>query len=79
MAITESSTIDQITVLDDGQVLVRRADRVLRDGVELAKTYHRHVVEPGQELTGEDARVRSVCRAVHTQDVIDRFNTVHAW
>ena len=38
MAITESSTIDQITVLDDGQVLVRRADRVLRDGVELAKT-----------------------------------------
>jgi len=73
MPVTESSTIDQITVLSDGQVLVRRADRVLRDGIELAKTYHRHVVEPGQSLTNEDARVRSVCGAVQTRAVIDAF------
>ena len=73
MAITEASTIDQITVLDDGQVQVRRADRVFRDGVEIAKAYHRHVIEPGQSLTNEDARVRSVCAAVQTKAVIDAF------
>ena len=73
MAITEASTIDQITVLDDGQVQVRRADRVFRDGVEIAKAYHRHVIEPGQSLTNEDARVRSVCTAVQTKAVIDAF------
>jgi len=77
MAITEASTVDQITILDDGQVLVRRADKVLRDGVEIAKTYHRHVIEPGQSLTVEDARVRLVCQAVHTQAVVDAFKLAH--
>ena len=75
--LTEVSVIDQITVLDDGQVLVRRADKVLRDGVEIAKVYHRHVVSPGQSLTVEDERVRSVCEAVHTKAVVDTFQLAH--
>jgi hypothetical protein len=47
MALTKESVIDQITVLEDGQIQVRRADKLKEDGVEIAKAYHRHVVVPG--------------------------------
>ncbi|MCH7713760.1 MAG: hypothetical protein IIC99_09070 [Chloroflexi bacterium] len=69
----EHSVIDQITVLEDGQIQVRRADKVLRDGVEIAKTYHRHVVGPGDDLAGEDEKVRTIAVVVHTPDVVQAY------
>ena len=42
--ITEESVIDQIMVLEDGQIQVRQANKVLRDGVEISRTFHRHEV-----------------------------------
>jgi len=71
--LTEKSIIDSIDVLADGQIQVRRADLVYRDGVEIAKQYHRHVVHPGMNLDKEDDRVRTVARVVHTQDVIKAY------
>lgn len=62
--ITELSVIDKIEVLENGQIQVRRADKVLRDGVEIAKTYHRYVLAPGDDLSGQDARVAAVATAV---------------
>ena len=73
MAISEQSVIDQITVLEDGQIEVRRADKILRDGVEIAETYHRHVVVPGASLSGEDARVAAVATTVHTSAVVAAY------
>ena len=69
----EISVIDQITVLYEGQVQVRRADIILREGVEIGKTYHRHIVHPGANLDAEDARVRALCRVVHTPVVVAAF------
>jgi urease accessory protein UreE len=64
--ITELSSIDKIEVLEDGQIQVRRADKVLRDDVEIAKSYHRHVLSPGDDLTGQDAKVAAVAITVWT-------------
>jgi len=73
MALTEDSIIDSIDVLGDGQIQVRRADRVLRDGVEIARTFHRHVVSPGDDLSKEDPRVAEIGAVVHTEEVIAAF------
>jgi len=73
--ITETSIVDSIQVLGDGQIQVRRADLVHRDGVEIAKSYHRHVVHPGADLADEDPRVRAIALVVHTQAVIARYKT----
>ena len=56
MALTEDTIVDSIDVLPDGQIQVRRADRIFRDGVEISKSYHRHVVSPGDDLSKEDQR-----------------------
>jgi len=58
--LTEESVIDQITVDEFGNVNVRRSDRVLRDGVVIAQTYHRHVVAVDAVLTTQDARVAAI-------------------
>ena len=78
MALTEETVVDQITVLEDGQIQVRKVTRVMRDGEKIAETYHRHVVNPGDDLAAEDARVNTVGTAVHTASVITAFEAANS-
>ena len=71
--ITERSTIDNITILEDGQIQVRRADIVYRDDIEIARNFHRHVISPGQDTSGEDEKVRRVVGVIHTKAVNDAY------
>ena len=73
MALTEDELVDSIDVLPDGQIQVRRANRVFRDGVEISKAYHRHVVSPGDDLSLEESRVAAIGAVVHTEEVIAAF------
>ena len=70
MPLTEVSVIDQITVDEFGNVNVRRSDRVLRDGVVIAQTYHRHVIAPGDDDSEEAPRVQALTKAAWTPDVV---------
>ena len=78
MAITERTVIDQITVLEDGQIQVRRATVIERDGVELTRTFHRHVVAPGNNLDNEDSRVRAIGQVEHTTAVVTAYEQAQA-
>ena len=51
MALTERNENDKIEIVGQYKaVQVRRADIVERDGVEIARTFHRHVLQPGTLL-----------------------------
>jgi hypothetical protein len=63
MALTEQSLIDQITIDANNIINVRRADQILRDGEVISTTYHRHVLQPGDDLTGQDPRVIAQAKA----------------
>ena len=70
MALTKTQKVDKIEIVGDYKhVQVRTATRVLEDGVELSKSFHRHVVAPDANISGEDAQVQAVCNAVHTAEV----------
>lgn len=71
MAIEEKSVIDLISVTELGSIEVRRADIVLRDGEEIAKNYHRHVLLPGDDLMGQDERVAAIAKVVWTPEVVE--------
>jgi DNA-binding transcriptional LysR family regulator len=73
MALTEQKVIDQITVTENGIVLYREATRILKDGDEIAKTYHRSSLTPGQDLTGQPANVVAICNAAWTDEVISAY------
>jgi len=71
--LVEDNVIDSIDVLLDGQIQVRQANRVFRDGVEISKAFHRHVVKPGDDLALEDPRVAAIGEVVHTSEIIEAF------
>ena len=73
MALTEESIVDRIEVMEHGQIQVRTANVVKRDGVEISRTFHRHVVRPGNDLSLEDPRVAEIGTVVHTPEVIAAF------
>ena len=66
MAITKTTEIGSIEVLPMGQLQVRTDTIIKEDGVELSRTYHRHVVEPDTDITNEDQRVKDISATVHT-------------
>jgi len=73
MAITKETAIDQITVTENGIILYREATRIMEDGTELTKTYHRSSLTPKQDLTGVPEKVVAICNTAWTQDVIDAY------
>jgi DNA-binding transcriptional LysR family regulator len=73
MALTETKTVDQITVTENGIVLYREATRILKDGEQIAQTYHRTSLTPAQDLTGQPANVAAICNAAWTEAVISAY------
>jgi hypothetical protein len=73
MALTKSTVIDSITVTENGIVLYREATRIMEDGNELSKTYHRSSLTPGQDLTGQPANVVAICNVAWTAEIIASY------
>jgi len=63
-------SVDLIEVIESGALQVRTKTAILEDGKQISGTFHRHVVAPGDDYAGEDARVQAICAAVHTDEVI---------
>jgi len=78
MSLTKESKIDQITVTENGVVLFREATRILEDGVELSKTYHRSSLLPGQDVSAVPVNVQAICSAAWTAEVVAAFNAANA-
>ena len=74
MALTERTEQDKLEVVGPYRhVQVRTATVIERDGVEISRSFSRHVVAPDADITGESAEVQAICNAVHTQAVKDAY------
>ena len=78
MSLTKTTAIDQITVQEDGIVLYREATRIMEDGSELTKTYHRSSLTPAQDLTGVPANVVAICNVAWTAECIAAYQAAQA-
>ena len=70
MSLSKQTVVDQITVTENGIILYREATRIMEDGKEISKTYHRTSLTPAQDLTGQPANVVAICNAAWTPEVI---------
>ena len=52
---------------------MRTATVIEEDGVELSRSFSRHVVAPNADVSGESAEVQAISAAVHTQEVKDAY------
>ena len=70
MAITKEVIQDKIEVVGDFKhVQVRTATVIKEDGVELSRTFSRHVVGPNDDSTNESADVKAMVKQFHTDAV----------
>jgi hypothetical protein len=78
MSLTQTTTVDQITVVENGTVLYREATRIIEDGNLLTQTYHRTSLTPGQDLTGQPANVQAIAQAAWTAEVVAAYQAAQA-
>jgi len=78
MSLTKQTVIDQITIAENGTILYREATRIMEDGKQLSRTYHRSSLTPGQDLTGVPANVVAHCNTAWTADVVAAYQAVQA-
>jgi archaellum component FlaF (FlaF/FlaG flagellin family) len=73
MALEKVISVDLIEVVENGSVQVRTKTAILEDGKLISSQFHRHVVAPGDDYSGEDARVQAICAATHTAEVVAAY------
>ena len=76
MSLEKIIKIDQIEIVGDYKsIQVRTATVVTDDGAELSRSFHRHVLHPDADISGEDAEVKAVCNAVWTDEIKAAYET----
>ena len=70
MALVKETQEDKIEVVGEYKaVQVRTATVIKEDGAELSRSFHRHVLQPDSDISGESAEVQGICNAVWTDEV----------
>tara|TARA_R100001460_G_scaffold101920_1_gene146099 strand:+ start:671 stop:922 length:252 start_codon:yes stop_codon:yes gene_type:complete len=70
MTITKETIEDKIEVVGDFKhIQVQTKTIIKEDGVEISRSFHRHVVAPDDDSTNESADVKAMVAQFHTDAV----------
>lgn len=72
------TSVDLIEVIENGCIQVRTKTAIKEDGVEISSKFHRHVVVPGADVSGEDAKVQAIAASIHTVEVVAAYEAAIA-
>ncbi len=78
MALIEKTLVDKVELVENNSIQVRTANIIERDGTEISRTFHRHVVAPGDDVSNEDPKVQAIANAIWTEEVIAAYQALIA-
>lgn len=64
------------SITELGHIQVRRITRIMEDGKEIGKTYHRHVLSPGDDVKNQDERSKKIAQAIWTPEVVAAYEAM---
>ena len=73
MSLDKQVKIDQIEVVENGTVQVRQATIITEDGNQISRTFHRWCIAPGEDYSTQEQKVQNICKAAHTEEVINAY------
>jgi hypothetical protein len=73
MALIEKQIVDLVELVQSNHIQVRTANIIEKDGTEIARTFHRYVLSPGDSIVNEDPKVQAIANAVWTEEVIAAY------
>ena len=78
MALTEKVEIDRVEVVHDWVLQVRQATIIERDGEFVSRTFHRWVLTPDMDISGQEQKVQDIANAAWTPEVKAAYETFKA-
>ena len=75
MSLEKITSVDLIEIIENGSIQVRTKTAIKENGIEISSKFQRHVVVPGADVNGEDAKVQAIAAAIHTDKVIAAYVT----
>ena len=78
MALTESTSIDQIEIVQQWNIQVRQATIIERDGEFVSRTFHRWVLTPDMDISDQEQKVQDIANAAWTPEVRQAYETFKA-
>jgi hypothetical protein len=75
MALTKEQAVDKIEVLENGSIQVRQVTRIMEDGKELSKSYHRWAFDPGSDVSEQPANVQAIANIAWTPEVVAAYKS----
>jgi hypothetical protein len=78
MSLSENIIIDRIEVVGKWSIQVRQATVIEKDGVEVAKSFHRWVLTPDSDISGQEQKVQDICNVAWTDEVKSAYETFKA-
>ena len=74
MSLTKEVIIDKYEVVGPYKhVQCRQATIISENGIELSRSFHRSVISPNDDVSGESAETQAIVAAVHTQEIKDAY------
>jgi len=78
MALTERTEIDRIEVVNQWIIQVRRNTTIERDGQFVSNSFHRWVLTPDSDISGQEQKVQDIANAAWTPEVRQAYETFKA-
>lgn len=79
MALTSETTTDKIEVVGPyNHVQVRQVEITKENETEVSRSFHRRVISPTDDTSGESQEIQEICAVAHTQEVKDAFSALEA-
>jgi len=74
MALTKETFIDKYEIVGEYKhIQCRHATVIKEDDVELSRSYHRHVIGPGDDVSNEPQEVQDLVSVLHTPELIAAY------
>ena len=73
MALTETTTVDQIEVTNSNVIQIREALTIKRDDEVISSTFHRYTLLPGDDVSTKDSKIQAIANAIWTEEVIATY------
>ena len=73
MSLIQTSTIDQITIEGNG-IILYRTNNIITDGEkQIAQSYSRSSLYPGQDLTGQPNNIVAIANLTWTSEIVSAY------
>ena len=78
MTLSKIETVKSVEVFEDNAIQVCIATRIIEDNKQISESLRKYVIAPSDDYSKEDEKVKAICAAVHTAEVVATYQAVQS-